>query len=190
MKVLIAEDDTASRMLLEHMVTKLGHEVVAVKDGMEAWKAFQKEHIPVLVSDWMMPRMDGPDLCRRIRAADRTRYTYIIVLTALGGKSNYLEGMNAGADDFVTKPVDVDQLAARLRVAERVLSLQAEVRQLAGLLPICMYCKRIRSDDNQWIAIEQYVAERTDASFSHGLCPECYAVHVKPQLRQHREESE
>ena len=129
-----------------------------------------------------MPDLDGLELCRRIRAEDRTKYTYIILLTALGSKENYLEGRNAGADDFISKPFEKDQLATRLRVAERILLLQAEVRQLEGLLPICMYCKKIRDNNDNWSQIDQYINQQTDISFSHGICPACYETQVKPEM--------
>ncbi len=90
--------------------------------------------------------------------------------------------MDAGADDFLTKPLDRSELRVRLRVAERLLGLQAEVRQLEGLLPICSYCKRIRDEGNEWTRIETYVASRTDATFTHGVCPECKENVLKPQL--------
>ena len=188
MKILIVEDNNASLNLLNATLTKLGHDVIATEDGREAWGVFQLEHISIIISDWMMPDIDGLELCRMIRAENRTRYTYIILLTALEGKGSYLVGMDAGADDFITKPFDIEQLAARLRVAERILQLQSEVKQLEGLLPICMYCKKIHDDqypeDNRegWVPVEQYVASRTDASFSHGICPVCYETHVKPEL--------
>ena len=130
MRVLIAEDDTTSRLILEEIMTQLGHDVVTAANGQEAWAIFNREHVPLVISDWMMPDLDGIELCRRIRAENRERYTYIILLTALGGKENYLEAMRAGADDFASKPLDADQLHARLRVAERILGLQRELVQL------------------------------------------------------------
>jgi signal transduction histidine kinase len=130
MKILVAEDDATSRIILTHVLAQLGHEVVATADGEEAWAVFRQAHVPLLISDWMMPGMDGLELCRRIRAESRSRYTYIILLTVLGGKQNYLEAMEAGTDDFISKPFDVDQLHARLRVAERILGLQTELREL------------------------------------------------------------
>ncbi|MBM3841353.1 MAG: response regulator, partial [Verrucomicrobia bacterium] len=121
MRILIAEDDTTSRLLLEATLQKLGHEVAAASNGQEAWEAFQRDYFPVVISDWMMPELDGPTLCRAIRRVHRDNYTMILVLTSLGGRTNYLQAMDAGADDFITKPIDEDQLAARLRVAERIL---------------------------------------------------------------------
>jgi len=130
MRILIAEDDTVSREILEALLTQLGHDVVAAADGRDAWDLLTRDPVPLVISDWMMPDVDGLELCRRIRAEDRPKYTYVILLTTLGGKENYLEAMEAGADDFLTKPLDADQLAARLRVAERVLGLQRELVQL------------------------------------------------------------
>jgi DNA-binding response OmpR family regulator len=91
-----------------------------------------------------MPDIDGLELCRRLRAPNRKVYTYIILLTSMTGKNRYLEGLEAGADDFLTKPVDKDELAARLKVGERIIGLQKEMRQMQGLLSICMLCKKIR----------------------------------------------
>src|SRR5262249_51824089 len=128
--ILIAEDDATSRDILAHVLRELGHEVVEAADGHQAWAVFQREHVPLLISDWMMPGVDGLELCRRIRAEARARYTYIVLLTVLGGKENYLEAMEAGTDDFISKPFDVDQLHARLRVAERIVGVQSELREL------------------------------------------------------------
>ena len=187
MKILVAEDDKVSRLVLSTGLRRLGYSVVDTEDGQEALRLFQEGDVHMVITDWMMPNLDGIGLCRSIRSGNGPKYTYIIMLTALGGKENYLEGMDAGADDFITKPFDMDQLKARLRVAERVLNLQAEVRQLQGLLPICAYCKRIRTDDDSWQPIEVYVSEQTDASFSHGICPDCREQHVKPQLDELRQ---
>ena len=135
--------------------------------------AFEKEAPRIVITDWMMPLVDGLELCRMIRAQRKIHYTYIIILTALGGKSSYLEGMDSGADDFVTKPFDIDMLKSRLRVAERIVNLQTQVNQMEGLLPICAYCKRIRDSEGLWHPVETYVEGKSDTSFSHSVCPEC-----------------
>jgi two-component system, cell cycle response regulator len=130
MKVLIAEDDRDSRELLRWLLEKVGYDVVAAVDGVQAWEAFRKEKFRLVISDLLMPNMDGLALCRLIREHKQPKYTYIILLTALIGKKDYLEGMDAGADDFMTKPFDPDELKARLRVAERILALQEQVAEL------------------------------------------------------------
>lgn len=129
MKVLIAEDDKDSRELLSWLLQKLGYQVTATQNGKEAWDAFRHGRFRLVISDLLMPDIDGLELCRRIRASKQTKYTYVILLTALIGKKDYLEGMDAGADDFVTKPFDPDELKARLRVAERILALQEQVQE-------------------------------------------------------------
>jgi DNA-binding response OmpR family regulator len=182
MKVLIAEDDSVSRMVLQTKLKKLGHEVIAAEDGEDAWSSFLLEHPQLVVTDWMMPKVNGLDLCRMIRTHVQPGYTYIIFLTALAGKKNYHEGMEAGADDFLNKPIDMDELTARIGVAQRILSLHTEVRQLEGLLPICSYCKKIRDDENNWHPIEGYISKRTEATFSHGCCPTCMEEYVKPEI--------
>ncbi|PQV62550.1 response regulator receiver modulated diguanylate cyclase [Abditibacterium utsteinense] len=138
MQILIAEDDAVSRLVLSATLKKMGHEVKTTSSGGEAWAALNEMHCPLLISDWMMPDIDGLELCRRVRALhDEGRrgapYTYIILLTALAGKTNYLGAMDAGADDFITKPFDADQLAARLRVAERILALHQSLRDQARI---------------------------------------------------------
>ncbi len=175
MKVLIAEDDPVSSLVLTAKLKKLGHEVIVTGNGRDAWYAYRTSAPQIVITDWMMPVVDGPDLCRMIRADARVQYTYIIMLTASERKEDYLVGMNAGADDFVTKPFDLEGLKARLRVAERVLNLQSAVDQLEGLLPICSYCKKIRDEHDVWHPVEDYVEHRTDTSFEHALCPECAA---------------
>ena len=128
MKILIAEDDTTSRLVLAATLKKMGHEVSSAQNGRQAWEMLEQEYFPLVISDWMMPDVDGLELCRLIRARRQMTYSYIILLTALGGKTNYLDAMDAGADDFITKPFDADQLAARLRVAQRILDLHETLR--------------------------------------------------------------
>jgi len=129
MKILIADDDNVSRLLLASNLRKQGHEVVAVDDGLRALEAFHNGYFPMLILDWLMPGMDGLDLCRQVRKLQREHYTYIVLLTSLKGKSNYLEAMAAGVDDFMTKPFDADQLACRIHVAERIINLQWSVAE-------------------------------------------------------------
>src|SRR5579864_4202585 len=110
MKVLIAEDEVLSRRLLQSHLEKWGHEVTAAADGGEAWRLFEAGHYPLVISDWMMPEMDGPELVRRIRAHERPGYVYIILLTSRALKEDVVQGMEAGANDFVTKPFDREEL--------------------------------------------------------------------------------
>lgn len=182
MNVLAVDDDPVARLSLKRTLEKLGHEVIEAANGAEAWELYSVVEFSVVVVDWEMPEMNGLELCRRIRAQERQKYIYVIMLSARTGKESYLEGMAAGADDFVSKPVGRDELAARLHVAERIVGLKAEVRTLQGLLPICSYCKKIRNDDDSWQQVEAYVQTRSDASFSHGICPECYESKIVPQL--------
>jgi phosphoserine phosphatase RsbU/P len=184
MKILIADDEIISRKVLEETLENLGHEVVVTEDGAQAWEAFQKEYYPILISDWLMPRVDGLTLVKKIRAMAQDRYTYIVMITVLGGKIDLIEALDAGADDFITKPFDGDLLAARLRVVERILGMRQHVSHLEGLLPICMYCKKIRDDQQQWQEIESYISKRSEAEFSHGLCPECYEKYTLPQIER------
>jgi signal transduction histidine kinase len=132
MKVLIAEDNPLERLLLRSGLEKLGHECCAAADGGEAWALYQNDGADVVISDWLMPGLDGPELCRRIRAEGRMPYTYFLFLTALGAKRNVLEGLQAGADDYLLKPLDIDDLEARLLVALRVKRLEEERAELVA----------------------------------------------------------
>ena len=128
MKILIADDDDITRLLLGSALTMLGHDVHQATNGREAWDAWHGGEFPFIISDWMMPDLDGLEFCRRIRAERRVDYTYIVLLTSRAGKTDYLEAMTAGADDFITKPFEKDALAARVRVAERILGLHTSLR--------------------------------------------------------------
>lgn len=183
MKILIVEDDPVSRKLLEATLVREGHEVVVAVDGRQAWEMFDRDPQRVVISDWMMPEMDGLELCRRVRARPKTPYTYFILLTAIdASRDNVRRAMVEGVDDFLSKPLNPEAIWARLHVAGRILNYTREIRQLQDLLPICMYCKKIREDEVYWTQIEEYIATRTGAGFSHGICPDCYNKVVRPQL--------
>src|SRR3954466_15475313 len=182
MKVLIAEDDMIASRVLEAALIKLGHEPVVANDGQAAWEILQTESVRTVVSDWQMPRLDGLDLCRRIRKGEGD-YVYFILLTQMAAsEKNLQEATDAGVDDFLAKPIDANQLWMRLRVAERILGFTTEVRQLESFLPICGYCKKVRDDHNYWQQIEEYINTRTGTNFSHGVCPDCIERVLKPQL--------
>jgi signal transduction histidine kinase len=123
-KILIAEDALVSRRLLQRHLQTWGHEVVAAGDGAEAWQLFVENEFPIVISDWMMPEIDGLELVRRIRASERPGYVYMILLTARAQTEDLVEGMEAGADDFVAKPFERDELRVRLRAGERIIQLE------------------------------------------------------------------
>lgn len=190
-----------SRHLLETTLKMWGHEVVATCDGTEAWEALQAEDAPALaILDWMMPDIDGVEICRRVRQMQSVTPTYIIMLTAKGRKADIVEGLIAGANDYVTKPFDRAELRARVNVGATVVELQhklaarviqleealAHVKLLQGILPICSYCKHVRDDQNYWQSVECYISDHSDAKFSHSICPQCYENVVQPQLAEIR----
>lgn len=124
MKVLIADDEPLARRVLQNYLQKWGHEVVAATNGAEAWRLFEQGEFAIVITDWMMPEVDGLELIRRIRAATRPGYVYTILVTARSQKEDVVEGMESGADDFVSKPFDRDELQVRLRAGERILRLE------------------------------------------------------------------
>ena len=128
MRVLIAEDDSISRRVLETFLVKWGYEVLVARDGSEAWALLQDESAPTLaILDWMMPGMDGVEICQRVRKRASQPYVYLLLLTAKGGKQDIVEALEGGADDYLTKPFDAAELKARLRAATRILDLQQQL---------------------------------------------------------------
>ncbi len=174
------------------------YETVLANDGNEAWERLHEADAPQLVIlDWMMPGMDGVEICQKIRKEEalqnirqneKAQSRYIVLLTGRDNKKDIIEGLEAGANDYVTKPFDSGELRARIDVGRRVLELKSmlakridelqealsHIKQLQGIIPICMYCKKIRDDQESWERIEEYITERSDAQFSHGVCPDCY----------------
>jgi diguanylate cyclase (GGDEF)-like protein len=139
LKILIAEDDPVSNRLLAASLVKGGHEVVATHNGVEAWGALKEENAPQLaILDWMMPGLEGLDICRRIRKEKTTASVYVIMLTSKASKEDMVKGLEAGADDFLTKPFDRNELRVRLQAGERIVALQRSlaerVRELEGAI--------------------------------------------------------
>ena len=186
MRILIAEDDIVTAHILQKLLRSWEYDTVMVKDGLAAIETLRGENPPELaLMDWMMPGKDGPDVCRVLRAEHAT--TYIILLTSRTDRADVVAGLDAGADDYLIKPFDPNELRARLKAGIRIIDLQqklaahvaelqdalANVRRLNGLLPICSYCKAIRDDSDYWHRVEEYVTEHADVKFSHGICPKC-----------------
>jgi len=184
MDILVAEDESVSRTLVQGVLAKKGHRVTLTADGEQAWESWLANKFRLIVSDWLMPVTDGLELCRRIRARTAEPYTYFIMLTGRTGKESFLEAMDAGVDDFMTKPVDAEELQARIQAAARILGLRQEMHFLEGLLPICSYCRRIRNETAGWVSLQRYVEDHAKVKFSHGVCPECYARHLGPQIME------
>jgi DNA-binding response OmpR family regulator len=189
MRALVADDDRTTTTILARTLARWNLDVTVAHDGAGAWEALCSSDAPSLaILDWMMPSLDGIEICRRIRQDPHRAHMYMMLLTARDTRADLVAGLDAGADDYLVKPFDTEELRARVHVGIRVLALQerlaervsdlqdalSKVKQLNGLLPICSYCKRIRTDHNYWEQVESYIAQHSDAQFSHGICPACF----------------
>lgn len=201
MRILVADDDPVSRRLLQITLTAWGYEAVITTDGQEAWQVLQAEDAPRLaILDWIMPGLEGSELCHRVRQSPDLATLYLILLTSKNKQEDIVAGLQAGADDYLVKPFDAKELRARLQVGVRVVQLQSElanrvkeleaalaqVEQLESCLPICSYCRKIRDDENYWQQLESYVEAHFGAAFTHSICPECYQKIVEPELAELR----
>lgn len=188
MDVLVADDNATTLSLLQRYLHTWGYAVTSVGNGTEAWEVLQRPDCPrLVVLDWMMPGLDGIELCRRARALEWGELFHIIILTARESRQDILTAFEAGADDFITKRFDKDELRSRINVGQRVVALQSALRgrveeleramshikRLQGILPMCMHCHKIRTDKEIWQKLDEYITENTDAMLSHSLCPEC-----------------
>jgi phosphoserine phosphatase RsbU/P len=196
MRILIAEDNRTSRMLLRKNLTDWGHEVLEAENGERALEILETPDPPRMVLlDWVMPAPDGPEICRWIRRRVEMDPAYIIMITARDGRDSIVEGLNAGADDYIVKPFDPKELRARLDVGQRVLELQSalaakvkelqeaidHIKTLRGIIPICMHCHKIRTDQEAWQKIESYLSAHSEARFSHSICPDCMARYYEDE---------
>jgi phosphoserine phosphatase RsbU/P len=187
--ILVVDDDPDIARFVEVNLRSAGYDVAVAADGEEALTRASSLRPDLVLLDVMMPRIDGFEVAQRLRKNPQTANTSIIMLTAKALSADKVTGLQSGADDYIIKPFDPEELRARVAVGVRVLGLQqklaerveelqtalSNVKQLRGLLPICSYCKRIRGDDHYWQQVEGYIARHSDAQFSHGICPTCYA---------------
>jgi sigma-B regulation protein RsbU (phosphoserine phosphatase) len=174
--------------MLQGALADWGYQPVATADGAGAWQLLcGADGPPMAVLDWCMPGLDGLEVCRRVRGKKTPEPPYLLLLTGRDAKADVVAGLQAGANDYLVKPFDREELRARLQVGRQVVELQralaarvreleaalAQVKQLRGLLPICSYCKKVRDDSNYWQQVETYFLEHSEIRFSHGICPDC-----------------
>jgi phosphoserine phosphatase RsbU/P len=198
MRILIAEDDLTSRTVLTGVLKKEGHDVTVTVNGAEAWEALRQPSAPRLaILDWMMPKMDGLEVLRRVHTLQLDTLPYIIMLTIKGEKADIIAGLDAGANDYLSKPFDFGELRARVEVGRRMVEMQDalaakveelhqaldQIKTLRGIVPICANCKSIRDDQGYWSQVEVYVRDHTEAEFTHGICPVCIKK-LYPELYQ------
>ena len=189
MRILVADDEAVSRFALEDTLAEWGYNVIGVDDGTAAWAILQRADAPELaILDWEMPGFSGPELCLKVREAASLRSPYLMLLTHRSGTSNIVAGLKSGANDYLSKPFQEEELAARLDIAAKMMELQqrlaarvlelererAQVKTLRGLLPICGWCKKIRSDGDYWQRLEEYLGAHSEVSFTHSMCPTCF----------------
>jgi phosphoserine phosphatase RsbU/P len=187
-RVLIADDDPVVRHALRSHLTDWKYDSVVATNGEEALQALRQPDPPLLaIVDWNMPGVDGVAVCRHVRATPELAAMYVILLTGNQEQGDVVVGLESGADDYITKPFHWDELRARVRIGGRIVGLQqslalrvqelqhalGNVKRLSGLLPICAYCKKIRTNDDYWMQVERFLAEHSEVEFSHGICPDC-----------------
>ncbi len=199
MTVLVADDHDVNRKLLRTLLSAEGYEVIEAADGNEALAFLKTATKPVVgLIDWEMPQVEGIEVCRETRALNPDTPLFLILVTVRDTKQDVVAGLQAGANDYITKPFDKTELLARVKIGSQMVELQQKltehvqelkdalisVKQLSGLLPICSYCKKIRDDQNYWQQVESYVGKHSEAKFSHSICPQCYEDIIKPQMVQ------
>ena len=188
MRILIAEDDATSRIVLATALKNEGYDVTSAADGTAAWQYFQQPDAPPLaILDLMMPGIDGLELVRRVRSVLQQVPPYLIIVSTKSDKADVISALDAGANDYLTKPFDAGELRARVEVGRRMIEMRFQlaekveeleqaldqVRTLRGIVPICASCKNVRDDQGYWNRVETYLTEHTEAEFSHAVCPDC-----------------
>ena len=189
MRVLVADDEAGTRSLLESILREWLYEVEVTADGTAAWDALQRPDPPeVAILDWQMPGLCGPEVCRLVRDRPDPPPVYLLLLTGRGTSSDIVAGLRSGANDYLTKPFQMDELAARLNVAAQMVALQrrlcervrelesalARIKRLQGILPVCAWCKKVRNDQNYWRQVDEYLREEAGVGVTHGMCPDCF----------------
>jgi len=171
--VLAVDDTPADLELLARILQQAEYALALAHNGPEALVLAAQQHPDLILLDVLMPDMNGLEVCRRLKADPATRGIPVIFITGQGTAEEMLDGFEAGAVDYVTKPFRIRELMARVNVHMELQRAGREIRILHGILPTCAHCKKIRNEQGQWQVLESYITEHSEAQFSHGLCPEC-----------------
>jgi DNA-binding response OmpR family regulator len=209
MKILVTDDDPQVRLLASSVLKRAGYEVLEARTGKECLEAMHAHHPDLVLLDIMLPDMKGSEVCRRIKADPDLLGTFVILLSGVEVSSRYqAKGLNIGADGYIVKPISNKELVARVQAMERLKQVEdalrekekqqdelisrlqealAEIKTLKGFIPICASCKKIRDDEGYWNHLESYISKRTDAVFTHGICPDC-AEKMRAEIRNQRKD--
>ena len=197
LRVLAVDDDLVTRQTMTAVIASAGWTPVVVADPEDAYNILMgPDAPPIALIDWQMPKLSGLELCRQIRHAEPDARPYLIFVTANTSSDDIVTGLDAGADGYMTKPISAVELQARVRAGLRMIAVQSDLRHrlrecetfmtqvqpLRELMPICVYCHRVRHDEDEWSSLEEYLTTKIKMRFTHGFCPTCYVHHVKPDL--------
>ncbi|RLC58550.1 MAG: response regulator [Candidatus Cloacimonadota bacterium] len=186
-RILIVDDEPINIMIAERILQKNGYETISVNHGNDALEILQTKPVDLILLDIMMPDINGFEVCGKLMQNGKTKDIPVIFLTAVTDKESIIKGFEVGGKDYLTKPFNTTELVARVKthvdlklardsqekLIKELKSALDEIDTLSGLLPICSHCKKIRDDSGYWQGVEQYIAARSDAQFSHGICPDC-----------------
>jgi DNA-binding response OmpR family regulator len=185
MKVLIADDEYVTRLMLDAALRENGCEPIEAVDGRSAWDLVERESPQIVISDWVMPQATGLDLCQKIRAK-AGHFVYFILLTNRSPtRSNREMALLAGVDDFLSKPINPEELAMRLQVARRLIGFAERAGRIEDPIPSCRRCRRVANTDGEWWAMESLVPEGKPVAFHYTLCPECAEEREKVRVSSH-----
>ena len=198
MKVFIVDDDPVSMMILKQNIESWGYELETSINGSDALEKLKNTDTKLIILDWVLPDISGIEICKKIREYDLNIKSYIIFLTSKTEMEELIEAFEAGADDFLSKPVNPSELKSRLNAGRKIIELQEDlnrkiaerdealshIKQLQGLISICSYCHKIRNDESSWEKLEKYISKHSNAHFSHGICPECMKEHFPEYFKE------
>ena len=176
-KILVVDDNSLNLQLVASTLAENGYEPVVTASGVQALDFLQKETSELILLDVMMPKMDGFEVCRRIKSNDKLKALPVIFLTVKTEIEDLLRGFELGAVDYICKPFNVLELLARIKLHLELKWAREEIKTLRDILPICSFCKKIRDDKGYWTKVEEYIIRHTDMQFSHGICLECAKEH-------------